>query len=439
LVEGGYLEPAGDGYVVARELPRGIPDSLVDRVRQVLTGVLAAPDDLVEWLLSLAGDLAPILVEQVHSAQLYTSNRIPEVYSVLFGPTYRTATDAMRGLVHAWPADQSIRVLEVGGGLGTLTSHLLPLLPAERSEYVFTDISGYFMTRARDTFAEYPFVDCRLFDLNREPERQGLTEHTADVIVAASVLHDTDDVRRTLRQLLRLLTAGGVLLIVEQTRFHPWFDLTMGLQQGFDGFQDTDLRSRHPLLDREQWRTVLAEAGFTQTAVLAAESPPATVGFDVLVAQAPGEQRVFQPGKLKDFLADQLPSYMIPVEVRPLSRLPLSRTGKIDRAALSAVTTQPSVRGRTARQPVTHRQRKLVEIWRDLLRLPHVDIDDDFLHSGGDSLLAARLSAELRVAFEVMVPVSVVLQNPTVRALDGYLDQILGSSPTVGTSVPESA
>src|SRR5262249_11592952 len=250
----------------------------------------------------------------------------------------------------------------------------------------------------------------------------------ADVVVAAGVLHDMTQIRRSLRSVRSVLAPGGLLLMVEQTTFHPWFDLTMGLQQGFDGFQDTDLRTTHPLLDREQWRAEAAAAGFTDFAVLTCSGGPAAVGFDVLVARAPDRRTRFAPERLTEFVAERLPRHMVPARIYALDALPLSATGKVDRGALAKAGARSSTRSRPARPPTTARQRKLVEIWRTVLGLSQADLADDFLEAGGDSLLAARLVATIQSAFTVTVPVSTVLEYPTVEALDGYLEQILGPS-----------
>jgi pyochelin synthetase len=210
---------------------------------------------------------------------------------------------------------------------------------------------------------------------------------------------------------------------VEQTAFRPWFDLTMGLQQGFDNFEDTDLRDAHPLLDRDQWRAELSAAGFPESAVLTRTGGPAAVGFDVIVARGPAERRRFAPEVLRTFLADRLPKHMVPSRISALEELPLSPAGKVDRAAL-AKATAGLARSRPADPPRTDRQRKLVEIWREVLGLGEVGITDDFLEAGGDSLLAARLVAGIKTAFDVTIPVSVVLEYPSVEALDGYLDEV---------------
>jgi pyochelin synthetase len=434
LVRRGALRAGSAGLEVVEELPLEIPAEVCARARQVLRDILDVPDRLIDWLLSLATNLASVLTQSSHSAELYTNDQTPAVYEQLFGPTYQVATEAVRQLVASWPQDRTLRVLEVGAGFGSLTKRLLPLLPADRTEYLFTDISMYFIDQAKEAFAEHEFVSYGLFNLDSPPEIQGLDDQAADLLIAASVLHDTTHLRRTLSAIRSVLAPGGLLLLVEQTVFHPWFDLTMGLQQGFDGFADIDLRTGHPLLDREQWAMVLEECGYTGTTVLTVSGGPGSVGFDVLVACAPAERRRFAPEQLREFASERLPSSMMPSRILALDELPQSSTGKVDRAALARASARSSVSGRPAKPPRTDRQHKLVEIWRSVLGLRHVDLADDFLEAGGDSLLAARLAANIRSAFDVTVPVSTILEYPTVETLDCYLEQILGQSALL---VPE--
>lgn len=64
----------------------------------------------------------------------------------------RAAADVLRRVVAAWPADRGIRVLEIGGGTGGLTAALLPVLPPQRSDYLFTDPSEALVARAQYRF-----------------------------------------------------------------------------------------------------------------------------------------------------------------------------------------------------------------------------------------------------------------------------------------------
>ena len=120
--------------------------------------------------------------------------------------------------------------MEVGGGTGGTTGGLLPHLPAERTRYLFTDLSAGFLNLAEQKFSKtYPFVEYRTFDLERDPLTQGFSPDSCDLILAANVLHATQDLHQTLAHLQPLLVEGGLLLALELTDPPPWVELTFGL------------------------------------------------------------------------------------------------------------------------------------------------------------------------------------------------------------------
>ncbi|WP_077062365.1 type I polyketide synthase [Streptomyces sp. MP131-18] len=174
----------------------------------------------------------------------------------------RTARELLRAAVEAWPADQPLRILEVGGGTGGMTAELLQVLPPERTTYVFTDVSPAFLPRARARFAAHDFIEYRTLDLAADPVAQGLPAGGFDLVVAANALHVTADLRDCLRNVARLLADGGQLLAFE---FHDarLGAIAFGLLDGFWAFTDTELRTASPLLPAERWATLLAECGFT--------------------------------------------------------------------------------------------------------------------------------------------------------------------------------
>jgi pyochelin synthetase len=164
--------------------------------------------------------------------------------------------------------------------------------------------------------------------------------------------------------------------------------------------------------------------GVQQAVVVKADDPSGSArlaGYVTLTE--PAEYDRFDPDVLRAFVGERLPKHMVPARVSALTELPRSRTGKIDRAALAQASTGLARRTAAAEPPRTDRQRKLVEIWKVVLGLDEVGITDDFLEVGGDSLLAARLAANIRTAFGIDLSVSAVLTNPSVEALDGYLDK----------------
>lgn len=179
------------------------------------------------------------------------------------------------------PPDAPLRILEIGAGTGGFTAGILPLLPSDRTRYVFTDISEAFVTRARERFARHDFVEYRRFDVELDAAGQGMDLASFDVVIAANVLHATADLRRTLRAAGSLVRPGGLLLGLEK---HDQRSLTMtfGLLDGWWRFDDLDLRASSPLLAPARWSELLREAGFDEVALLD-DAEPAGHAHDSLI------------------------------------------------------------------------------------------------------------------------------------------------------------
>ena len=195
---------------------------------------------------------------------------------------------AVDAWVRAQPADLPIRVIEVGAGTGGTTSAVLPALPAERTVYDYTDVSTFFFGHAARKFAAYPFVKTALLDLERAPAEQGWAPGSYHVVVAANVLHATRDLDRTLAHVRGLLAPGGLLVAYEATEHLAWFDVTTGLIEGWQRFDD-HWRVDHPLLAPARWREALGAHGFTAIAAFPEPGSPAEVlAQHVIVAMVPG-------------------------------------------------------------------------------------------------------------------------------------------------------
>jgi NAD(P)-dependent dehydrogenase (short-subunit alcohol dehydrogenase family)/SAM-dependent methyltransferase/acyl carrier protein len=192
--------------------------------------------------------------------------------------------------VAARPDTRPLRVLEIGGGTGGTTFHLLPRLPAERTEYVFTDVSAAFLAPAEERFSGYTGFRTAMLDIERDPLAQGFAPGAFDLVLASNVLHATASLAVTLKHARSLVAPGGLLFVVEGTEPRRWVDLVFGLTDGWWKFADTNVRPSHPLLPSRAWTTLLREAGFDHVAPL-----PASDGDDrswwrhqtVLAARAP--------------------------------------------------------------------------------------------------------------------------------------------------------
>ena len=161
-----------------------------------------------------------------------------------------------------------VRVLEVGGGTGELTSGLAELIVSGAVEYHFTDISPTFLARARERAQERGLRDMRFapLDISRPAESQGFELNSFDLVLGYNVVHATPDLVKTLCNLHALLRDGGALALVETVRLPRWIDLIWGLSDGWWSFTDRFRRRLSPIVTLEEWERVLSESGFVRPA-----------------------------------------------------------------------------------------------------------------------------------------------------------------------------
>jgi acyl transferase domain-containing protein/SAM-dependent methyltransferase/acyl carrier protein/aryl carrier-like protein len=225
------------------------------------------------------------------------------------------AAEAVAAAVGTLPAGRAPRLLEIGGGTGGTTAALLPRLPRSTAapiEYLFTDISPRFLAQAEESFSAWPFVRYRRLDISLDPVDQGFPPGSFDVVVAANVLHATPDLRRTVAHAARLLAPGGLLVLWEGCGRQRWVDLIFGLTEGWWSFADPDLRPDHPLLARDAWCEVLAEAGLHAATLPESGSEEAGLARQALIlARAPRTESrpwlvLADRGGVADALAEKL-------------------------------------------------------------------------------------------------------------------------------------
>jgi len=200
----------------------------------------------------------------------------------------RTANAILRDTVAAAIETSNggrLRVLEIGAGTGSATAIVLPLFPAARTEYVFSDVSPIFLEHGRKKLGAYPFIRYELMDIEREPADY----EKYDIVIAANVLHATADLRKSLRHIAGMVKRDGSLVLLEVTHRDRWVDLVFGLTDGWWKFSDRDLRPAHALLSEGQWLRVLEEVGFSGTTV-ASENGGARQ--TVLLVRKPGGREV---------------------------------------------------------------------------------------------------------------------------------------------------
>ncbi len=289
LAEDGLLEPAASGWRVRRgsevvdpqtgleSLPAHIPATqpqlaLTRRCGEQLAELLQGTADPLQIIFPGGSlDVVDGLYRQTAEARAF--NRLTQ--------------SVVAEIAAQLPSDRPVRILEIGAGSGGTTSYLLPHLPADRTDYLFTDIAPLLVSKAAERFDGYPFLRAQILDIEQDPAQQGLAGQQFDLVLAVNVLHATADLRQSLRHTRQLLAPGGLLLVMEETEPKRWIDVTFGLTGGWWRFTDVATRGDYPLISRRQWLDLLAEAGFDECAVVPESSATSTQVLILARAAAP--------------------------------------------------------------------------------------------------------------------------------------------------------
>jgi amino acid adenylation domain-containing protein len=126
---------------------------------------------------------------------------------------------------------------------------------------------------------------------------------------------------------------------------------------------------------------------------------------------------------LKAYLAEELPYYMIPSHFVQLDRIPLTPSGKVNRAALD----KPGVRMTGVyKAPRNILEERLAGLWSLVLGIEkeHIGIDSHFFNIGGHSIKAIQLASMIHKEFQVRVSVNKLFDIPTIRGIAAYIRRL---------------
>ncbi|MFF5481858.1 amino acid adenylation domain-containing protein [Streptomyces sp. NPDC012935] len=341
-----------------------------------------------------------------------------------------------------------VRLLEVGAGTGATTAAVLPALAGLDADYLFTDVSHFFLEAAARSFEGDPRVRRALFDLNADYRAQGLRPNTFDVVVMANVLHDAAHVGEALRRVRELLAPGGWLVVIEATRESPSVMASMEFNAGLSGFRDERADSGQTFFGRDEWLGLLRAAGGEVAFCLPEEDEPLSrVGQHTIAARFKADRMPLDPQELGRHMAERLPSYMIPAELQIVDRLPLTGNGKTDRARLERWTEVAAQERASvgAEAPTGVLEEALAALWSEILPVTAVGRHDSFFELGGDSLLAAQLVGRMRERLERAdrldwdTLLRLVMNRPTIAELAARLEVLHARAGQEGGAGPTAS
>jgi acyl-coenzyme A synthetase/AMP-(fatty) acid ligase/thioesterase domain-containing protein/acyl carrier protein len=182
------------------------------------------------------------------------------------------------------------------------------------------------------------------------------------------------------------------------------------------GRKDDQLKLRGQWISLAEIEAALMDVpGVRGAAVLATERDADTKNIIAFVSWTNGE---LTEQELRSALQRRLPVYSLPHRVFGLSQLPLLPNGKIDRVALShEVARRIKNKKHSRAEPDDTLSLQLVRIWENILGNKNVETTSDFFALGGDSLAAATMLAAVETFFDVHLPVSALVEAPTIEKL----------------------
>jgi amino acid adenylation domain-containing protein len=202
-------------------------------------------------------------------------------------------------------------------------------------------------------------------------------------------------------------------------RLYRTGDLARYLSDGnieFLGRIDNQVKIRGFRIELGEIESLLVQNGAIKEAVV------------IVREDKPGEKRLvsylvmnegmeFELIKVRQYLLNKVPDYMVPAAFVVIDKLPLTPNGKIDLGALPVPDGARPDLERVFIAPRTQTERKLAEIWMEILILEQVGIHDNFFELGGHSLLALQLVNRIRDEFKIELPLSHLFRAATVEKL----------------------
>jgi amino acid adenylation domain-containing protein len=190
----------------------------------------------------------------------------------------------------------------------------------------------------------------------------------------------------------------------------------------FLGRRDQQIKIRGFRIELGEIESALvANKAVREAVVLVREDVP---GEKRLVAYVvPAQQPAPTTTDLHSFLKEKLPEYMLPSAFVMIDTLPLTRNGKLNRQALPAPDASRPALASSYLAPATELERRIAEIWQDVLGVERIGMRDNFFELGGHSLVLVQMHARLKETLRQEVSIIELFKYPTIASLAAFLGQ----------------
>ena len=299
----GILSIYDDGTIICKELEQRDPDMLlIEAVSRYpeFQGSFKVLDHCFQYY-------SDVLTDKVRSLSVLFPDGTPD-----FLETF-TDTGLTMGGIYEYLSIESIkshlvsckgsivRVLEIGGGSGTILKQIYPVLENLSVEYYFTDVSRTIVSQANKRFGEKPFIKYGVFDVEKDPQKQGFEYGKFDMVIGLNVVHATSNIEKTLSNLNKVLTPEGAVILIEKVINEPHENLVWGLTDGWWLFNDTDVRKDSPLMSICQWEKAFGNLKYKNVRVFPEDTEKRKMTETAMIIGKKGE---IEADEYKSYLYD---------------------------------------------------------------------------------------------------------------------------------------
>jgi acyl-coenzyme A synthetase/AMP-(fatty) acid ligase/acyl carrier protein len=214
---------------------------------------------------------------------------------------------------------------------------------------------------------------------------------------------------------------------VADARLYRTGDLGCLLSDGqiaFHGRADDQVKIRGHRIELNEIISALSRhPAVRENVVVAVEDAQ---GEKRLVAYIVPEASSLTVSELRDFLAREMPNYMIPATFVGLDAIPVGAAGKVNRSALPAPNGENRLRDEAFVSARTPTEQGVATIILSLLGLNSMSVHDNIFYLGGDSLFGIQVIARLCESFHVELPLLCLFDYPTVAELAAEVERLVG-------------
>ncbi|WP_319491620.1 bifunctional Gfo/Idh/MocA family oxidoreductase/class I SAM-dependent methyltransferase [uncultured Desulfobacter sp.] len=286
LVRFGYLRQYGESYQPTAHITRDVMDQRWKLVNEIWDNKFGSPL-ILEYFLSNVRRLPQLITNRQQAVSiLFPQGRMDDFAK----PLYESAISARymnesvaEGVVRIAETKQAplisstentLTIMEIGAGTGATTKAVTSRLKTWDSkslklDYVFTDISRFFLAPAREQFKEYPWMHFQVFDMEQGILEQGIKPDSVDIVIAVGVLNNAHNINKVIQNIMKIIVPGGWMFTIETVN-EP---LSILISQAFMMRPPEDNRkiTKTTFMSANQWKNVFYQENVKRVAALPEE------------------------------------------------------------------------------------------------------------------------------------------------------------------------